>query len=57
MIALGLFGAVNTHKFKWGYCAMACYAGLDIAAKVFFGWAVMAMYPVISTQQDNEVQE
>ncbi|KAI9789636.1 MAG: hypothetical protein M1835_001530 [Candelina submexicana] len=124
MIILGLFGAVNSHKFKWGYYAMACfcevainiglvfnarrsafargggvykvyvgmavylsilwwgypivwglaegsntissdaehvqvasYAGLDIAAKVFFGWMIMAMYPVISKQQEREAQE
>ncbi len=40
-----------------GCVQVASYAGLDIAAKVFFGWAIMAMYPVISKQQDREAQE
>lgn len=121
MILLGLFGGVNTHKFKWGYYAMACfcelviniglifnamrsamargggvskvyaglaaylsilwwgypivwglaeganvissdaevaaYAGLDIAAKVFFGWMVMAVIPIVSKQQEREYKE
>lgn len=29
----------------------ASYAGLDIAAKVVFGWAVMLSHPIIATSQ------
>ncbi|KAL3159414.1 hypothetical protein ABBQ38_009844 [Trebouxia sp. C0009 RCD-2024] len=36
---------------------IAAYAGLDIAAKVFFGWMVMATYPIISQQQEREAKE
>ena len=36
---------------------IAAYAGLDIAAKVFFGWIVMATLPIISKQQDREAKE
>lgn len=32
----------------------ASYGGLDIAAKVFFGWMVMAVYPIISRQNREE---
>ena len=30
MIILGLFGAVNSHKFKWGYYAMSCFCEVAI---------------------------
>ena len=36
---------------------VAAYAGLDIAAKVFFGWMIMAAGPIITAQQDREYKE
>ena len=30
MIVTGLFGGVNTHKFKWGYYAFGCFFELII---------------------------
>lgn len=36
---------------------VAAYAGLDIAAKVFFGWIVMLTMPIVSGQQDREYKE
>lgn len=36
---------------------VAAYAGLDIAAKVFFGWMVMAVIPIVSKQQEREYKE
>ena len=33
---------------------VAAYAGLDIAAKVFFGWMVMLSYPILSRQNKKE---
>ncbi|CAL8467344.1 g6881 [Coccomyxa elongata] len=115
MIMLGLFGALSTNTYRWGYYGVSCgfffivlwgllfpcmkgararggqvtglytglaaflglvwfgypivwgfaegsdnitvtaeaccYGGLDIAAKVVFGWAVMLSHPVISANQ------
>lgn len=31
----------------------ASYAGLDIAAKVVFGWAVMLSHPIIGRNQTD----
>lgn len=36
---------------------IAAYAGLDICAKVFFGFMVMAAGPIITKQTDRENKE
>ena len=36
---------------------VAAYAGLDIAAKVLFGWLVMATYPIVTRQEEHEAKE
>lgn len=36
---------------------VAAYAGLDIAAKVLFGWLVMAAYPIVTKQEEHEAKE
>ena len=36
---------------------VAAYAGLDIAAKVFFGFFVMFSTPIVAKQQDREYKE
>lgn len=36
---------------------IAAYGGLDVAAKVFFGFMVMAAGPIIQKQTDRENKE
>ena len=43
MIILGLFGGVNTHKFKWGYYAMGCFCELVISIGLIFNAMRSAM--------------
>jgi len=43
MIILGLFGGVNTHKFKWGYYAMGCFCELIISIGLVFNAMRSAM--------------
>ena len=43
MIILGLFGGVNTHKFKWGYYAMGCFCELIITIGLVFNAMRSAM--------------
>lgn len=39
------------------YLQVAAYAGLDICAKVFFGFFMMAAGPIITKQTDRENTE
>ena len=52
---------LNAFKLPFGHFGfdlqVAAYAGLDIAAKVFFGWMIMAAGPIITAQQDREYKE
>ena len=34
-----------------------CYGGLDICTKVFFGWAIIAMGPILARQNEVEYQK
>ena len=43
MIVLGLLGAVNTHKYKWGYYALACFCEVVISIGLIFNAMRSAM--------------